>query len=249
MIIAWHLFVALIGFWFAWHCTRFARTETSLGKADRAGCWAVACVFAAASFLLLIAAVQCAMAAPPAAAEHYRGLLTRTAHAEAGLAAPVSTFAAQIQQESAWDTSARSPVGAQGLAQFMPRTASWMGDIDQRLAPADVYNPGWAIRALIIYDLWLYDRIQAATHCDKWAMTLAAYNGGLGWVYRDQVLASRTGLDELAWFDSTERVNAGRSVSNWQQNRDYPRRILLTLEPQYVAAGWGAGVCDGWEDR
>lgn len=245
----WHGFIAVLGLWMAWKCWTWPTDDLVLGQHDRWLLRLLACLFAAAAALLLLGVVSQALAAPPARAEGYRALLTRTAHAEAGLQAPVSTFAAQIQQESAWNPKAVSGEGAAGMAQFMPNTADWMGDIDRRLAPADVYNPGWAIRALIVYDLWLFDRIQAATHCDKWAMTLAAYNGGLGWVYRDQALASKTGFDQLAWFDSVERLNAGRSAANWQQNRDYPRRILLTLEPQYIAAGWGVGVCDGWEDR
>lgn len=60
----------------------------------------------------------------PVEARQYQRELTRNARAVWGLNAPVSTFAAQIHQESQWNARARSPVGAQGLAQFMPTTAS-----------------------------------------------------------------------------------------------------------------------------
>lgn len=62
----------------------------------------------------------------PVEARQYQRELTRNARAVWGLNAPVSTFAAQIHQESQWNARARSPVGAQGLAQFMPATASWI---------------------------------------------------------------------------------------------------------------------------
>lgn len=180
----------------------------------------------------------------PRSAEQYRRTLVRAAHAEWGLDAPIATFAAQVHQESRWNTQAKSPVGAAGLAQFMPTTSDWMAQIyPSTLGANQPYNPGWALRALVTYDRWLADRIQARGPCEKWAFILASYNGGLGWVYRDQKLASAKGADQLAWFDSVERLNAGRSTANFRENRDYPRKILLRWEPLYEAAGWGNGVC------
>lgn len=180
----------------------------------------------------------------PHAAEQHRRTLVRAAHAEWGLDAPIATFAAQVHQESAWRVNARSPVGAQGLAQFMPATAHWMADLYPRsLGPAQPYNPGWALRAMVQFDRWLYERNQAVSECDRWAFVMAGYNGGNGWVNRDRRLASAMGADALAWFDSVERHNAGRSAANFRENRHYPRAILLRWEPLYVAAGWGTGVC------
>ena len=45
-------------------------------------------------------------------------------------ALPVEFFARVIWQESRFDARAVSPKGAQGIAQFMPRTASWRGLAD-----------------------------------------------------------------------------------------------------------------------
>lgn len=180
----------------------------------------------------------------PAAAEQHRRTLVRAAHAEWGLGAPVATFAAQVHQESAWRVNARSGVGAEGLAQFMPATADWMAEIYPRsLGPAQPYNPGWALRAMVAFDRWLYERNQAVSECDRWAFVLAGYNGGNGWVNRDRRLASAMGADPLAWFGHVERHNSGRSASNFKENRHYPRAILLRWEPMYAAAGWGPGVC------
>ncbi|MGP5977238.1 transglycosylase SLT domain-containing protein, partial [Pseudomonas aeruginosa] len=133
----------------------------------------------------LLSACQPAFATDriPTAAEQYRRTLVRSAHAEWGLSAPIATFAAQVHQESRWRADARSPVGAQGLAQFMPGTAEWIAGLyPAALGTNQPFNPGWALRALVTYDRWLYDRNQASSECDRWAFVLSAYNGGQGWV-------------------------------------------------------------------
>lgn len=179
----------------------------------------------------------------PKAALQYRSELTRNARVVWGINAPVATFAAQIHQESAWRPGAVSKAGAAGLAQFMPATSTWISSLYPELATNEPFNPSWALRALVNYDAWLHARVKASNPCNRMAFTLSSYNGGLGWVNRDKALASGKGLDPLVWFDSVESVNAGRSAANWRENRGYPKRILQTLEPAYVAAGWGQGMC------
>jgi len=173
----------------------------------------------------------------PRAAVSYRAELTRIAHAEWGIDAPVAAFAAQIHQESNWNPSALSQVGAQGMAQFMPKTAQWWCGLKgvKNCAPN---NPAWALRALVGYDKYLWDRLpSSAPATERLAMTLAAYNGGLSWVARDRALAVKSGSAGVAWFGDIERYNAGRSLPNFAENRAYPRRILRTLRPLYAA--WG----------
>ncbi|KTT63600.1 lytic transglycosylase [Pseudomonas oryzihabitans] len=180
----------------------------------------------------------------PDEAEQYRRDLTRIAQAEWGLDAPVATFAAQVHQESRWQFDAKSPVGAQGLGQVMPTTATWLaGLFPETLGNVEPYNPAWSLMALVSYDHWLVDRIKARTPCEQGAMVLASYNGGLGWLIRDRKLASAKGADPLVWFGSVERHNAGRSAAAFRENRGYPRQILRRWEPLYVADGWGKGVC------
>jgi len=196
--------------------------------------------------MLMLLAICCMPAYAqdiPRDALRYRADLTRNARAVMGMDAPIPLFSAQIHQESAWRLGARSPVGAQGLAQFMPAASEWISGLYPALAANEPYNPGWALRALVTYDAWLYERIPAASVCERWAFTLSAYNGGLGWVNRDKKLALSQGLDPLAWFGSVERVNAGRSAANWHENRQYPQRIIVQHQPKYVAAGWGSKVC------
>jgi soluble lytic murein transglycosylase-like protein len=177
----------------------------------------------------------------PNEAKRWRADLTRAAHAQWGLNAPIATLAAQIHQESHWKSNAVSRVGATGMAQFMPGTASWWCELNG-LAKQDCQptNPVWAIRALVGYDRWLFDRIKASDSRNQHAFMLSAYNGGLGWIQRDKKLASSKGLDPLVWFGSVELVNAGRAAANWQENRAYPKRILIELQPIY--ATWGPSV-------
>lgn len=198
--------------------------------------------------LLLVLALMwtaATKAAPsiPVQALQYRSQLIREARVQWGLSAPSATFGAQIQQESNWNSADVSPVGAQGLAQFMPSTARWLPSVAPDTGEPLPFNPGWAIRALITYDRWLWQRIHAATNCDRMAMTLSAYNGGLGWLNRDTRLAPTQGRDHTLWWEHVETVNAGRSSASIRENRHYPRRILRTLEPVYTAAGWGGGMC------
>ena len=178
----------------------------------------------------------------PARAHQYRSALIRCARFEWGLSAPVATFAAQVHQESAWNPDARSPY-ADGLAQFTPATADWLPEVAPQVGKADPFNPGWALRALTAYDLYLWQRVRAVTDCERMAKTLSAYNGGLGWLRRDERLAAAQGLDPARWWNQVAAVNAGRAPWAIKENRAYPHRILLLLEPRYEAAGWGKGMC------
>lgn len=186
---------------------------------------------------------QANAAEPPTAALKYRSDVIRSARVDWGLNAPVADFAAQLHQESGWNPAARSPVGAQGLAQFMPSTADWIAGLMPHLAAREPWNPGWAIRALVSYDRWLWQRVVVPDGCERMAMTLSAYNGGLGWVNRDRRLARTSGLDDARWFGAVETVNAGRSAANWRENRHYPHRILRELAPRYLS--WGGASCVG----
>lgn len=200
--------------------------------------------FGLGAFVMLVACASLARAETiPAAALKHRAELTRCGRYAFGLDAPVATLAGQVHQESRWRADATSPVGARGLAQFMPATSRWIAGVVPELSANAPYNPGWALRALAEYDRWLWDRVDARDECQRMAMALAGYNGGLGWVRRDAALAARRGADPLTWFGEVEHCNAGRSAASFRENRGYPKRILLTLEPLYMTAGWGPGVC------
>lgn len=180
---------------------------------------------------------------PPDSLRYKRDLI-RVSHAIWGIDAPVATFAAQIHQESQWNADAKSPAGALGLAQFMPATAKWISGVySAQLADNQPYNPTWAMQALVSYNLWHYTRITATTECDRWAYVLSAYNGGLGWVQRDRNKAASLGLDPNVYWEVVETINAGRSLANFNENRNYPKRIIYRWQPDYITTSWGLGVC------
>ncbi len=98
--------------------------------------------------------------------------------AQAGATCPAvspALVAAQVEQESGWNTAAVSPAGARGLAQLLPATAT-----AQRVDPAD--------GASSILAMGRIDCANAATvgllPGDRTSLMLAAYNAGLGAVLR-----------------------------------------------------------------
>ena len=208
--------------------------------------YAIACLLV--TLLVAFAWQQaCADVAIPKNAERYRRDLVRSSHYYWGLDAPVATFAAQIHAESYWRPQVTSHAGAIGLAQFMPATAQWISGLYADLKENDPTNPQWAIRAMLQYDDFLYKRVSAVDECNRMGKALSAYNGGLGWVQRDEKLAQKQGLNPSILFGHVDTVNAGRSAANKRENRDYPRKILFQFQHTYEDAGWGKGIdCNGY---
>lgn len=204
---------------------------------------------------MLLSACLLAMCAPssvqaqamnpnvPQQANRYRADLVRAAHSQWGLDAPIAAMAAQVHQESGWNAAAISPVGARGLTQFMPATATWWCGL-QKLPAAQCQpsNPVWALRSLVGYDKWLYDRTpQHYSHYDRLWVALRAYNGGLGHWKREAAVASRT----HRMFPTRQQADAAcgwaqRAKLHCAENLGYPQRILVSLQPRY--ASWGGVV-------
>jgi soluble lytic murein transglycosylase-like protein len=199
-------------------------------------------VFGALIALLLVTQVAFAQSIPAEAASHRRDLV-RISRSVWGMEAPVASLAAQIHQESGWRTNARSPVGAQGLTQFMPGTAK---DIAQRYGEqAMPFDSRWAIQAQSRYMREIYMRQKGVNDCETYAFALSAYNGGEKWVQRRKALSQTP----LRCLGATCDINPGITASNQKENREYPRRILLRLTPIYVDAGWGIGHCLNYGER
>lgn len=186
--------------------------------------------------------VQAAGYIPPNAVKH-RLELTRIAHAEWGLNAPVPLFASQIHQESTWNPSAVSKVGAQGMAQFMPATAKWLCETSgTSVNQCQPQNPTWAMRAMVQYDKWLYARVWGLNEYDRMWATLRAYNGGLGWWQREALLtvakrqATREEIDAMCGKHKRHQLHC-------KENLNYPRRIMNIYQPRY--SGWGRMIMQG----
>lgn len=199
----------------------------------------VAVALMAAALAFLMSLMQVGAGEPPAASKPYQRMLVREARLVGGLGAPVAMFAGQIEQESGWNPNAKSAF-ADGLTQFTPATAQWISGVYKaELGSADVLNPEWAIRAMLRYDTRLFGGLAAADECERWAFTLSAYNGGLGWTLRDRKLCAAAGCNPARWFGATELFSE-RSLAAHQENQRYPRRILLAR--QYTYLGWGPAV-------
>ena len=109
---------------------------------------------------------------PPKAAEPY---LPDVYAAEQANGIPPNLLARLLYQESRYrediiNGTTRSPVGAIGIAQFMPTTAKEVG--------VDPLKPREAIHGAARYLRRLYDSL------GRWDLALAAYNWGIGNVKR-----------------------------------------------------------------
>jgi hypothetical protein len=127
---------------------------------------------------------------------------------------PVEFFASLIWKESRLDPQALSPRGAAGIAQFMPKTASWRGLIDP-------YEPQQALResASLIRDL----RVQFG----NLGLAAAAYNAGAKRV-RDWLNGSGTLPAETRGYVF---VITGFSVDEWARSWPPDSSELAAREP------------------
>ncbi|MHB1273634.1 MAG: transglycosylase SLT domain-containing protein [Rhodanobacter sp.] len=179
----------------------------------------------------------------PDVSAHYRLLVEQAAVDEWGVDASPARLAAQLHQESSWNPQARSAVGAQGLAQFMPSTGRWLAQRFPQLGAYDPWDPSWSAHAAAVYDHWLLTRNPGRGSCSNWAFAVSAYNGGEPALHREQALAGRYGHDSQRWFGNVADMRS-RTPAAWRENRGYVRRILIVLEPAYIDAGWpGRAVC------
>lgn len=169
------------------------------------------------------------------AAMAMRGPLVRETQLRFGIPAPAAVVAAQIAQESAFDPRAQSPVGARGLLQFMPKTASWAQSYVGVGSPDD---PMWSLRAGVWYMRWLYDRVKYPSECHQWGAALSGYNGGIGWHARRQANAS----DPRDFWHSVRTVNPGVSPASQRENEQYSYRIVFVLQPHFARLG-GRMIC------
>ncbi len=141
-----------------------------------------------------------------------------------------SLLAAQGRQESGFQRGANSPAGAQGLAQFLPGTASSINPDDGKPyvidadgnGVASVWDDGDAIVGQGRYMCAIAHKVvswesEGRVQGDLVALTLAAYNAGEG-----AVLASGGMPNQFA--------------AHYSETRPYVANILA-MEPQYRAPG------------
>ena len=155
--------------------------------------------YAFISLLFIFLSIPESNADAPRESLKYKRELIRQSRIIWGLDAPIPLFASQIHQESTWNHLAKSKY-AKGLTQFTDSTAEWMIEIFPQLKRANVYNPNWSIRAMLLYDSWLDDRIKSIDECNQWAMILSSYNGGLTWLNRDKELTEKIDAEVMSAY-------------------------------------------------
>lgn len=176
----------------------------------------------------------------PQEAQKYRRQIIKAWQFYFGLAESPATGFGQIHQESRFSSTARSSVGATGLAQFMPSTAEWINSVlppDQKCGTGCPLDPTWAINALSSFDSRLftvYGRVTTAPD-DRWGFSLAAYNAGEGSVKKERAKCDATPRCEPnLWFNHTENV-CSRSPANCAETKEYSAIILHKWRPIYQA--------------
>lgn len=124
-------------------------------------------------------------------------------------------IAAQMFQESGFDPKARSPAGARGLMQLMPRTARSLG-------VNKFEDPAHSIQGGVKYMDWLRARFDVELPISErlW-FSLAAYNAGVGHVHDARRLARQLGHDPDRWFGHTENAMLLLSKSKYAKKARY----------------------------
>ncbi|MFD8263695.1 NlpC/P60 family protein [Streptomyces griseoluteus] len=110
-----------------------------------------------------------------AAPAKYKGMIE-----ESGKMCPEispNLLAALLSQESNFDPNAKSPVGAQGIAQFMPSTWETHGVDGNGDGKSDIWDPEDAIPASAKYLCYIAEEVKGVPG-DKQSNMLAAYNAG-----------------------------------------------------------------------
>lgn len=129
---------------------------------------------------------------------------------------------AQYWQESRLDPHARSPVGAEGIAQFMEPTwhdaikaLSWPKTLSRRDAAYAIQGGAWYMHKL--RRTWGRGR----TVLEKHDLALAAYNAGTGSVLAAQKVCS----DGRLWSEIAPCLARVTGAAHARETRDYVDKI------------------------
>ena len=115
-------------------------------------------------------------------------------------------MAAQGYQESTLDQNVKSPVGAIGVMQVMPRTGKELNVGDITKVDANIHAGVKYMRFMM--DQYLQD--EPMDNLNKALMTFASYNAGPGRMRQLRRETEKRGLDPNVWFGNVERVASER---------------------------------------
>ena len=129
-------------------------------------------------------------------------------------------LSALIFRESRFHIEARSPMGAEGLSQMIPRSA-------RKFGVTDSFNPEMSIRGGAGFLSYLMGRYSKAGRQDRLYLALAAYNGGPGLVQSAMDSVSEAGLDPYVWENvkASSRTAASYVSGILSTYRDFCKRF------------------------
>jgi len=139
-------------------------------------------------------------------------------------------FKGLLRTESNFDPKAQSPVGAQGIAQFMPSTAKQVAKA-MKLETWDLLDPSSAIPMSAYHLRELVDRF------GPWPMVLSAYNAGPNRTatWRDTLPTDGFLYSELLPFGETRNyIRRIAEAAMYYQSFDFPGGDLSTLIQQFT---------------
>lgn len=107
--------------------------------------------------------------------------------------------------------------------------------------PEDYYDPEKQLFALTVKLRQNYMAFIVPDDEERFAFALAAYNGGVGGILKDQRLCAKTeGCNPLKWWGNTENTSLktknpfnGFKKSAFQINREYPYNIMKLRRHKY----------------
>ena len=113
-------------------------------------------------------------------------------------------LAAQGYQESTLDQSKRSPAGAIGIMQIMPKTGASLKVGDIKLTEPNIHAGAKYMDNLMS----VYFRDAKFSEQERTLFAFASYNAGPTKILKMRTLAEKRGLDPNKWFNSVELVTA-----------------------------------------
>ena len=113
-------------------------------------------------------------------------------------------LAAQGYQESRLDQSKRSPAGAIGIMQIMPKTGRSLKVGDIKITEPNIHAGAKYLDLLMTN----YFSDACFSEQDRSLFAFASYNAGPGRISRMRTLAKERGLDANRWFNNVELVTA-----------------------------------------
>lgn len=162
-----------------------------------------------------------------------------------------SVLAAQLKQESGFSPTARSPVGAMGIAQFMPGTWPGWGRDENGNGVASPWEPEDAIPAAARFDCGIAKAV-AGLPGDPAELMLAGYNAGPGAVlqyrgippYQETQNYVRPILDlARSWSEAPVLLGAGSGPAAVPDSDKVERTGDARVDG---AVAWAVGQVGSW---